>query len=110
LQLVQHGKLNRRLIKIDKEIEKMQENDGPKAKLIKKYAKIIRLIIYGALIACCYNINRVLVAESTIFWPLSPSSPTIDIFPFHIICLSAFSWRHLFRIFVPIFNRKVIIP
>jgi len=102
--------LKRRLIKIDKEIEKMQDNDVPKAKLLKKYLRILRFLIYGALIILLYNVNRVLVIESIIFWPICPSSFTMDIFPIHIILLSAFSWRHIFRIFVPLFYRKIVIP
>ena len=102
--------MKRRLIKIDKEIEKMQDNDVPKAKLLKKYLRILRFLIYGTLIILLYNVNRVLVIESIIFWPICPSSFTMDIFPIHIILLSAFSWRHIFRIFVPLLYRKIVIP
>lgn len=88
----------------------MQDSDGPKAKMLKKYLGIIRFIIYGLLIVVLYNVNRILVIESNIFWPICPSSSTMDIFPIHIIILSAFSWRHIFRAFLPLLNRKIVIP
>jgi predicted RNase H-like nuclease (RuvC/YqgF family) len=42
--LVQHSKLNRKVIKLDKEIEKLEIETGPKHKKVKKLFRFIRVL------------------------------------------------------------------
>ena len=50
LELVRHSLLTRKVIKIDKDIEKLQEKLIPRAKKVKQFFRILRVSLYFILL------------------------------------------------------------
>eukprot|EP01040_Poterioochromonas_malhamensis_P001193 gene1193-1266_t len=106
LELVRHSKLERNLIKIDKEIEKLKASQIPKEKKMKSYFQIGRLLVYVAA-GIFFSAAPVVLISPKVFWPFGwiffTSNETIGIHPWFLILIVAASSRHLLRTFLLLF-------
>lgn len=71
LEFVKHSLLTRKLIKFDKEIEKLQFNHGPVAARVRKWMRILRVVVYAAFAYYVNFTTKVVLLEPLIIWPLS---------------------------------------
>ena len=71
LEFVKHSLLTRKLIKFDKEIEKLQFNHGPVAARVKKIMRISRVVVYASSAFYYKFTTKVVLMEPLIIWPLS---------------------------------------
>eukprot|EP01039_Chlorochromonas_danica_P000699 gene699-757_t len=103
LELVKHSKLERKIIKIDKEIEKINSENGPKVTKTRKILRYLRAVFY--LIACIYfSTVSVLLISPEVFWPFSwiSSEKVVSVHAWFLVLVAGAACRHLFRTLLPL--------
>lgn len=103
LELVRASKLERGIIKIDKEIEKLKSGQEGSDKRLRS---ILRGVRGAALVglAVYFGTESVVQISPQVLWPFSffTSSPTIGLQPWFLIGVTSLATRHFFRTILPV--------
>lgn len=103
LELVRASKLERGIIKIDKEIEKLKIGQEGTDKNIRNILRVLRLAaLTGA--AVYFGTESLAQISPQVLWPFSffTSSPTISLQPWFLIGVTSLATRHFFRTLLPV--------
>eukprot|EP01031_Cornospumella_fuschlensis_P029705 gene29706-35861_t len=112
LELVRNAKLERRIIKIDKEIEQLTKQQTPKVEKTRKMLRYLRMVVYVALMAYFFNSNVPLYTSPQIFWPFSwvSSERTMPVHAWLLVPLSGAATRHVLRTILPLIFSTTTLP
>mmetsp|Transcript_7875 Transcript_7875/g.5909 ORF Transcript_7875/g.5909 Transcript_7875/m.5909 type:complete len:174 (+) Transcript_7875:53-574(+) len=103
LELVRASKLERGIIKIDKDIQKLKEGQDGSGKTVRG---ILRGLRYAALVglAVYLGLEPLVLISPEVLWPFSffTSSQTVPLQPWFFIAVSSLAMRHFFRTLLPI--------
>ena len=102
----------RQNIKIEKEIETINEKQVPRSKMIKTFLQVVRAIVYVALgIYLTREYGTLLVVDGKIFSPFLGSGQLVDVSALYIIIGGAVACRHLLRTLLSVcISNPLIIP
>jgi hypothetical protein len=103
LELVRASKLERGIIKIDKEIVKLKEGQEGSSKFMRSVLRGLRV---AALIgvAVYFGTESLVQISPSVLWPFSffSNSPTIGLQPWVLVGVTSLATRHLLRTLLPV--------
>uniref|UniRef100_A0A7S3HTN5 Tail-anchored protein insertion receptor WRB n=1 Tax=Spumella elongata TaxID=89044 RepID=A0A7S3HTN5_9STRA len=111
LELVKHSKLTRKVIAIEKDIEKLQAQYFPRLLKVRKVFRVLRFVTYIAL-GVYFGARPVLQINPLILWPLSwfTSLEVISIYPWFVLFVMGGMIRHILRSVLPIVFSSTSFP